>query len=190
MSEAPGSEAPATEAPGTEIVGVFDDRDRLEAAIEMLQSHGLERSQLTVLGTADAVRGRLGLEVAPPAEPGSQFETPVDRSEQQNMTPLLTGVPAYIGAAVAAGVTVASGGTLAGAAVAALLGATGGGLLGASAAGAMRDSVTGSYEEQLAHGGILLLVHPRRPEDIAHAREVLERYARRIVATEPDRPLT
>lgn len=179
-----------SEAPRTQVVGVFDDRDRLEAAIEMLQSRGFERSQLTVLGTADAVRKRLGLAVSPPDEPGGQFETPVDESEKQNVTPLLAGVPAYIGAVLAAGVTVASGGTLAGAAVAALLGATGGGVLGASAAGAMRDSVDSSYEEQLAKGGILLLVHPRSAEDVARAQAVLSQHATRTVETAPDRALT
>ena len=60
-----------SDAPSTQIVGVFQDRDALERAIEMLQSHGLERSQLSVLGTADSVRERLGLPVAPPSAAAS-----------------------------------------------------------------------------------------------------------------------
>lgn len=178
-----------SQAPEMQVVGVFHDRDRLDAAIEMLQSHGIERSQLTVLGSADSLRERLGLEVSPPSDPAGQIEAPVDKSEEQNITPLVAGVPAYLAATLAAGVTVASGGTLAGVAVAALLGGAGGGLLGASAAGAMRGEVEDSYAEQLEKGGILLLVHPRTPEDLDNAKRVLEQHAQRTVETEADRPL-
>ena len=180
-----------SEPPQTQIIAVFHERDALERAIEMLQSHGLERSQLSILGTADAVRGRLGLPVAEPGDPGAPgTDTPVDESEKQNMTPLLAGMPAYVGAVLAAGVAVASGGTLAGAAVAALLGGAGGGALGAGAAGAFRGSVDENYAEQLAQGGILLLVHPRSEEDVVHARSVLAEHADRQIETPPDRQLT
>jgi hypothetical protein len=171
-------------------VGVFNDRDELESAIEMLQSHGLERSQLSILGTADAMRERLGMEVAQPSDPAGQVEAPVDKSEEQNVTPLLAGIPAYAGAVLAAGVTVASGGTLAGVAAAALLGGAGAGALGIGAASAVRGNVENSYEEQLAKGGILLLVHPRTPEDVTNAKEVLARHATRTTETKPDRNLT
>ena len=179
-----------SQAHEVEIIGVFDDRDEFEKAIEMLQSRGLERSQLTVLGTADAVRARLGLDVAEPGAKASQEQAPVDRSEQQNITPLLAGLPAFAGAALAAGVTIASGGALAGAAVAALLGGTGGGLLGAGAAGAVREGVESGYAEQLARGGILLLVHPRTADDVANAKAILAEHATRNIEMEPDRNLT
>jgi hypothetical protein len=179
-----------SDPPQTQIIGVFQDRDGLEAAIEMLQSHGLERSQLSVLGTADSVRERLGMAVEAPASESGQVEAPVDKSEEQNVTPLLAGVPAYLGAVIAAGVTVASGGTLAGVAVAALLGGAGGGVIGASAAGAMREEVEASYADQLEKGGILLLVHPRKPEDVDNAKAILAKHADRTIETEPDRTLT
>ena len=180
-----------SDAPSTQIIGVFQDRDALERAIEMLQSRGLERSQLSVLGTADAVRERLGLPVAPPSAAASaETSAPVDESEKQNMTPLLAGVPAYLGAVLAAGVAVASGGTLAGAAVAALLGGAGAGAMGAGAAGLFRGSVEQTYADQLAQGGILLLVHPRSQQDLDHAKSVLGEYADRQVETAPDRSMT
>jgi hypothetical protein len=180
-----------SEAPETEIIGVFHDRDAVERAIETLQSHGIERGQLTILGTADAVRERLGMTVdAPGSSATADEQAPVDKSEEQNITPLLAGVPLYLGAVLAAGVTVASGGTLAGAAVAALAGAAGGGLVGGSAAGLFRGQVESGYEEQLAKGGILLLVHPRTAEDLDNAKAVLARHADRQVETEPDRSLT
>lgn len=179
-----------SEAPQMQVVGVFDDRDRLDAAIEMLQSRGIERSQLAIIGSSDALRERLGLETSAPSDPAGQVEAPVDKSEQQNITPLLAGVPAYLGATLAAGVTVASGGALAGVAVAALLGGAGGGLLGASAAGAMREGVEESYADQLEKGGILLLVHPRNPDDVSTAKAVLDQHAQRTVETKPDRGMT
>lgn len=175
-----------SEAPNTQIIGVFHDRASVEAAIELLQSHGLERSQLAVLGSADAIRERLGM----PMQHGDGDEAasaPIDESEKQNVTPLLAGVPAYVAATLAAGVTIASGGTLAGAAVAALLGGAGGGVLGAGAAGLFRGSVDEAYSEQLAHGGILLLVHPRSGEDLERARAVLAEHAERKIETPPDR---
>jgi hypothetical protein len=106
------------------------------------------------------------------------------------MTPLLAGMPAYIGAVLAAGVAVASGGTLAGVAVAALLGGAGGGAVGAGAAGWFRGSVEETYARQLDQGGILLLVHPRAEDDVRHAQEVLARHADHQVETAPDRALT
>lgn len=180
-----------SEPPQLQIIGVFHDRAALERAIEMLQSNGIERSQLTILGSADAVRSRLGLTVAAGPSAGSTGESaPVDQSEEQNMTPLLAGLPTYVGAVLAAGVAVASGGTLAGAAVAALLGGAGGGVLGAGAAGAFRGSVEDGYQEQLAKGGILLLVHPRSDDDVARARSVLAEHADRQVEMAPDRSVT
>ena len=180
-----------TQAPNSQIVGVFHDRAAVEAAIELLQSHGLDRSQLAILGKADAIRERLGLQVdSTPSVPPSADAAPVDQSDKQNITPLLAGIPAYVAAALAAGVAVASGGTLAGAAVAALLGAAGGGAIGAGAAGLFRDSVEDSYVEQLAQGGILLLVHPRSQEDLVQARTVLAEHADQHIETAPDRAMT
>ena len=123
------------------------------------------------------------------AEADKAESAPVDESEKQNVTPLLAGVPAYVAATLAAGVAIASGGTLAGAAVAALLGGAGGGVLGAGAAGLFRGSVDESYAEQLASGGILLLVHPRTNEDLERAREILGEHAERQIETPPDRTM-
>lgn len=168
----------------TDIIGLFRDRTELERAIEMLQSHGLERSQLTILGTSDAVRERFGLEVAPPSPDKPDLQAPIDKSEERNITPLLAGLPAYAGAVLAAGVTVASGGALAGVAVAALAGAAGGGLLGGVAAKTLHDQVEGAYDEHLRRGGVLLLVTPRTADDIKNAKEILGQHADQTVEKE------
>jgi hypothetical protein len=179
-----------SQAPNTQIVGVFHDRAALESAIDQLQSQGIERSQLAVLGSSDAIRERLGLEVESPRNGDDPAgTTPIDDSDKRNLTPLLAGVPAYVAATLAAGVAIASGGTLAGAAVAALLGGAGGGALGAGAAGLFRDAVDEQYAEQLAHGGILLLVHPRSDQNVENARAVLEQHAAQEIETPPDRSM-
>jgi hypothetical protein len=179
-----------SQAPETQVIGVFKDRGELETAIEMLQSRGLERSQLAILSSADTIRDRLGLRVAEPVDPGLEVQAPVDESEKQNITPLLAGVPAYLGAVLAAGAAVASGGTLAGVAVAALLGGAGGSAIGAGAAGALRSGIEESYADQLAQGGILLLIHPRSQDDVATAKAVLAEHADRTVEMPPDRSMT
>jgi hypothetical protein len=178
-----------SEAPNTQIVGVFHDRAGVEAAIELLQSQGLERSQLAVLGSADTIRERLGMTIADSSDGDKESSAPIDESEKQNVTPLLAGVPAYVAATLAAGVAIASGGTLAGAAVAALLGGAGGGVLGVGAAGLFRDSVDQSYTDQIERGGILLMVHPRSVEDLEHARTVLSQHAERQIEMPPDRTM-
>ena len=136
------------------------------------------------------MRTRLGLPVAEPTDaPAAEAGAPIDKSEEQNMTPLLAGMPAYLGAVLAAGVAVASGGTLAGAAVAALLGGAGGGAMGAGAAGLFRGSVEQSYAEQLSQGGILLLVEPRSEDDLEQAKTVLAEHAARQIETTADHHL-
>ena len=131
----------------------------------------------------------MGLEIQGTGSGDPAGSPPIDESEKQNMTPLLAGVPAYIVATFAAGATIASGGTLAGAAVAALLGSAGGEVIGAGAAGLFRNAVDEEYAEQLAHGGPLLLVHPRSSEDLEHARTVLAQHAAQQIETLPDRSI-
>lgn len=174
-----------TDAPTAEIVGVFQSREELEKAFQDLQSYGIERAQLTILGTEAALRERLG--VAVPARPhGSDVEAPVDTEDEANVSRIVAGIPAYLGAVLAAGVTVASGGALGVAAIAALAGGAGGGLLGYGAARALQNEVEGTYAEQLDHGGILLLVHPRSEQDAVNAKAILARRATRTIETDPD----
>ena len=167
-----------------ELVGVFQDREELEKAFADLQSEGIERAQLTILGTEDALRERLGVSV-PRKDQAADASAPVDSDDEFNVARIVAGVPAYIGAVLAAGVTVASGGALGIAAIAAVAGGAGGGLLGYGAAKALHDQVEGSYADQLQRGGIMLLVHPRSPQDSANARAILERRAQRVIEHDP-----
>jgi hypothetical protein len=57
-------------------------------------------------------------------------------------------------------------------------------------AGLFREEIDRAYEEQLREGGILLLVHPRTPEDVANIRKIPDRHAARSIETKPDQPLS
>lgn len=176
-----------------EVVGVFHDRGELEKAMDALEGKGIDRSQLSLLGTGEAVEAKLGLplreveghpEATAAAEAGTPVEEPIKRDEAGNITGLLAGIPTYVGAVAAAGVTAASGGALAGVAVAALAGAAGGGALGASAAGFFNEQVDAAYEEQLKAGGILLIVTLKHPGEAGAAKAVLQEHAAEKVETQ------
>lgn len=163
----------------TAVVGVFHDRDRLEKALQALQSEGFDRSQLSLLesaGTAEkALRGGA-------LDTGEAVRhEPVDRGELGNLQGMAAGIPAYLGAVLAAGVTVASGGALAGVAIAALAGGVGGGALGATAARMLSDNLEEPYEQELAGGGVLLLVWLRAPEQADKARTILAQWGAEAV---------
>ena len=96
----------------------------------------------------------------------------------------MTMVPAYVGATLAAGVTVASGGVLGGVAVAALAGAAAGGVAGGSAGRLFNDSIDHTYDEQLRAGGICLIVALTDPGQTNTVKRVLEEHAAKRVETQ------
>ena len=173
-----------------EIVAVFHDRGELEKAMDALEGSGIDRAQLSLLGTQEAVETRLGLPMrevqARPEEAAAADaprQEPLKRDETGNITGMMAGMPTYIGAVLAAGVTAASGGALGGVAVAALAGAAGGGAIGVTAARIFNESVDQSYDEQLREGGILLFVTLKHPGEAGAAKRVLSEHAAHNVET-------
>ncbi len=181
-----------SQAADMQVLGVFDDRAALETAIGKLQGQGIGRDRLTVLGTEEAMRRHLGVEVGQ-TEGGEAAGSPADGVQEQrsveNLAPIVGGIPLYAGALLAAGATVASGGTLAVAAAAALAGGAGGGALGLGAVAALHKGTgigpgtgdAGGHADRLQKGGVALLVNPRAPEDLETARRVLAQEAERTV---------
>ena len=151
------------------IIAVFPNRDRLEVAIEELIGTGIDRSQVSLLASQASVEEIKRSRVVRVDE----TEEATDRADTGNVQGIMAGIPAYLAAVLAAGVTVASGGTLAGVALAALGGGAAGGLLGAGAAKAFGDSVDARYEEQLARGGIVVLVAPLDEAQAVKAEAIL-----------------
>jgi hypothetical protein len=172
-----------------EIVGVFHDRSELEKAMDALEGKGIDRAQMSLLGTEEAVQAKLGL---PLREVEARKETaaaeaprqePIKRDESGNLTGMMAAIPTYAAAVLAAGITAASGGALGGVAVAALAGAAGGGAVGATAGRLFNESIDASYDEQLRAGGNMLFVTLKHPGEAGAAKRILAQHAAERVET-------
>ncbi len=157
-----------------EAVGVFQDADALEAAIDSLMSQGFDRAEISLLAGERAVEAKLGAHYRrvqdledDPAVPRRAF---VSTEAVGDVQGALIGGLIYLGGAAAAGALVATGGSLIGAAVAAALGGGTGGLLGSVLAGLVGDRHARGLQDQLDHGGLLLWVRTR---DTAHEEKAL-----------------
>lgn len=177
-----------------EIVGVFQDRDQLEKAMEALEGKGVDRAQMSLLGTKEAVEAKLGVPMrdvpgkdpGAAADPDAPTQEPIKRDETGSLTGMMTVMPAYVAATLAAGVTVASGGALAGAAIAAVAGAAAGGAVGGTAGKIFNDSIDAAYEEQIKAGGIVLIVSLKDPGEAEPTKAVLREHAAQQVEMQVD----
>lgn len=148
-----------------EAVARFDDPVKLEAAVLELQSHGFDRADISFI----ARDGMLGQHPASDhaatrqtaEDPATSRTGPVENNDLGQGRTLATSMAAVIAAFVAAGFTVATGGT---ALLAAGLAAAAG--LGVGAAGTAIGMGAGASErqfldEQLARGGVIVWVRTR-----------------------------
>ena len=159
-----------------EAVAVFDNAEKLESAVSELQSHGVDRSELSFLARA-ALTGRasgsLGLATG---DPTTLREPVVSDTDLRQGRVLGTGLVATVAAFAAAGFTVATAGV--GAAIAAAA-------VAASAAGAastllgrkLAEDQASFLDAQLARGGVLLSVRTRDAVKERTALDILRRYS-------------
>jgi hypothetical protein len=163
-----------------EVVAAFDSREALENAIEDLQSHGFDRSQLSLLASDRTVEGQLQRPLRDTqqlqADPGAPRSEPLDRADVGNVAGVAVGAPAAFAALSAAGVAAALTGGAAGIAIAALAAGGGVGALGGFLAKRYDDHVARDLEAQVEHGGILLWVSLRSPTQEPEACNVLARH--------------
>lgn len=168
-----------------EAVAVFGSREALENAIEDLLSNGFDRAQLSLLASRESVEETLGHAVgdvhALADDPEAPRSEPLERPDVGNVMGVAVGPPAAFAALAAAGATALTGGAFAGVAVAALAAGGGVGALGALLAKSYNDEVVDDFQEQLAHGGILLWASLRDAEQEQTAREILARHAKEKV---------
>jgi len=112
-----------------EMVAAFDSRQALDHAIEDLQSHGFDRSQLSLLASRSTVeqqlRYRLDDTHALKDDPNAPRTEPLARDDVNNAAAVAIGTPAALAALIAGGAAAALTGGVAGIAIAAL--AAGGG---------------------------------------------------------------
>ena len=168
-----------------EAVGVFDNADRLQEAIDDLMTHGFDRAEISLLASESAVEEKLGRKYSKASEleddskvPKAAYVSPEEIGAAEGG--VIAGLM-YVGAGLLLGPVAAAGATLAGMAAAAAIGGGVGGLFGASLAKLIGDKRARHIEEQLEHGGLLLWVGVRDAERERQAVEILSRRSGRDV---------
>ena len=164
-----------------EAVGVFNDAENLQAAIDELSEHGFMRQELSILADDKAVKAKLShlyrfVEDAEddPAAPRTIFVPSETIGEAQGA---VISVPLYIAAMTATSIVVASGGTLLSAILAATAAGTAGAAIGSIFAGMIAKHHADFIQDQIDKGGLLLWVHLRSPDLEEPAKEILSKYA-------------
>lgn len=164
-----------------EAVGVFDSQEALQQAVDALSLAGFERHELSLMADDATLRDRLGLVPArvedvkhDPDVPRESFVAP---EEVGNAKGVAIAVPAYVGAVLATGAVLASGGTALAAALFAAAAGAGGGALGGALSGWLGEERETRVRDQLAKGGLLLWVNLRNAERERVAHEILARHS-------------
>jgi hypothetical protein len=164
-----------------EAVGVFHDPDALQEAIDELLSSGFDRAELSLLAGEHAIEEKLHHRYRKVAE--LEDDPRVPRTAYVSLESIgdaeggLIGGLIYVGAVIAGGAAVASGGTLAGAFLAAAMAGSAGGLLGSALAKLIDYHHADYLQGQLDKGGLVLWVHVRDPDHEQRARRILERHS-------------
>jgi len=164
-----------------EVVGVFHKAEDLESAIDELLSSGFDRAELSLLASEAAVAEKLGgyyrttSDMADdPAVPRAAFVSSAAIGDAEGA---LIGGLAYVGATVAIGTVVMSGGALAAAVTAAVLAGGTGGLIGSVLAHWVGHHHAAYLHDQIENGGLLLWVRAWNASDEARALEIIGKHA-------------
>lgn len=168
-----------------EAVAVFDTADTLQEAVDDLMSSGFDRTELSLLAAEHAVEEKLGHKYEKVAELEDEPNTArccyVSTESIGDAEGALIGGPLYVAACLAAGVVLASGGTMAAAIIGASLAGGAGGFIGGILAKLVGERHARHLQEQLEHGGLLLWVRTRDDAHEKRAVEILEKHSGRDV---------
>jgi hypothetical protein len=164
-----------------EAVGVFNDADSLQAALDDLQSNGFMRQELSILANEDTVKKKLGhtyrrvedVEDDPKA-PRTIF---VSNETIGEAVGSVIGLPLYIAAATASGIVAASGGALLTSIIATVAAGAVGASIGSIFAHMIAKHHADFIQSQIMHGGLLLWVHLRAPDMEERAMEILRKHS-------------
>lgn len=164
-----------------EAVGIFDRADDLQSAIDELLTSGFHRSEVSLLASEQAVDQKLGHQykkVAALADDPTVLRTAYVSPEAiGGAQGGLIGALMYVGAAVAGGAIVVSGGTLLAAISAAAMTGGLGGFIGAILAKWVGDHQAEYLQDQIDRGGLLLWVRTQDVEDEKRAVEILSKHS-------------
>jgi hypothetical protein len=163
-----------------EVVAVFHDAERLETAIDELQSSGFDRAEISLLASERTIEQKLGHRYERTSELMDSDDVPrsafVSSAAIGDAKGGLIGGLAYVGATLAAGAVVVAGGALAATIAAALAAGGAGGLIGLVLANWVGGRHAAYLDEQMEHGGLLLWVRAWSAEDEQRASAVLGKH--------------
>jgi hypothetical protein len=164
-----------------EAVGVFHDVGSFNDAIDALQSAGFDRAEISLLAEENSVVEKLGHGYDKVADLEDDADVPravyVGREGVAQGQAAVVGGLFMLGSLAATGLVVASGGTLAAVALAAVAGGGSGGILGSVFSSLLGDHHAQHIKKQLAKGGLLLWVGIRDNEHEKRAVEILTRFS-------------
>lgn len=172
-----------------EAVGIFDNVASLYAAIDELQMHGFNRSEISMLADEQTVEEKLGdafwkaekLEDEPDAPRRPYFsEESVGAGEGT-----LLSIPAYIAAVATAGALMTPAASMATAIAGAALAGGAGAAVGGFLAWLFGKSHAEYLKNQIDHGGLLLWVRTRDEAQQKRAEEILKRHAGHHIHVHP-----
>lgn len=148
-----------------EVVAHFTNATRFEAAVDALAARRIPPEAINMMASHDAVREKLAHRFRLTEEPTEAtlaprriYETHAEIAAEKA---LAIGVPVYIGAVGAGVAVVATGGTLAVAALIAAAGAAAGGGIGAMIARTIGHHHSAFLQQQLELGDLLIWVEVR-----------------------------
>ena len=157
-------------APRLEAIAVFNDPERLEEAVSELQSHGVDRAELSFLTHEGQT---------PPQDAALSREAVVTDTDLRQGRVLGTGLAATIAAFAATGFTVATGGVAA-AVIAAAAAAGGIGVVSTMIGRGLARDEQSFLDAQLRRGGVLLFVRIPDADIERRALEVLRRHSTHV----------
>lgn len=177
----PAGSATAPQGSVREAVAVFTSEEKYQAAVDDLSLAGFAPHELSLMASDDAVRERLGHTHRTTADAAADPDTPrqgiISPEEIGDAQGIAIGLPAYVGAVIATGAVVASGGTLLAAALAAAAAGAGGAGVGGILANWIGGKRHNMLQEHLDKGGLLLWVNIQNAERERLAREILSRHS-------------
>jgi hypothetical protein len=161
-----------------EIVGTFSNSEALEKAVAALESAGWDRAELSLLGPKHVLSPDKDVPAPDNAadNPDAERAPVLAHDDVRQGRALMAGMAGTVGAFIAAGATILSGGTL-------LVAVIGSAALGGGAAAIVEafgkhaeDKREKFAAEQLRKGGILLWARLDPPRSEATAREIFQRF--------------
>lgn len=168
-----------------EAVGVFDSFEAQQAAFYDLRAVGFHHSDISLLGSEDALREKLGkaywrseeLEDDPRA-PRAHF---VSQEAMGELEGAIAGGFFFVGSYIAMTALLTPASTLAGSIAAIAIGGSPGAVLGTLLAHRVGKHHREYYEQQIRHGGILMWVRCRDKEHEELAVKIMKEHSGRDV---------